>query len=52
MRDVIPDESPEIEPGVFERLGDCNGSEIESSMVKLVEEGRLRLTKGCKGAST
>jgi hypothetical protein len=94
MGDVNPDESLEIGPGVFKRLADCTGSEIESAirliarkridrawideraagpdqgeltigrrffakttaaerdliaywqMVKLVEEERLRLTKG------
>ena len=40
MGDVNPDESIEIEPGVFKRLGDCTGSEIESA-IRLVARNRI-----------
>jgi hypothetical protein len=32
MGEVNPEESLEIGPGVFKRLGDCTGSEIESAI--------------------
>jgi hypothetical protein len=40
MGDVNPDESLEIEPGVFKRLGDCAGSEIESA-IRLIARARI-----------
>ena len=40
MGDVNPDESLEIEPAVFKRLGDCTGSEIESA-IRLVARKRI-----------
>ena len=40
MGDVNPDESIEIGPGVFKRLGDCTGSEIESA-IRLVARNRI-----------
>ncbi len=40
MGDVNPDESLEIAPGVFKRLGDCAGSEIESA-IGLVARKRI-----------
>jgi hypothetical protein len=40
MADVNPDESLEIAPGVFKRLGDCEGSEIESA-IRLVARRRI-----------
>jgi hypothetical protein len=38
--DVNPDESLEIGPGVFKRLGDCAGSEIESA-IRLIVQKRI-----------
>ncbi len=38
--DVNPDESLEIAPGVFKRLGDCRGSEIESA-IRLIARARI-----------
>jgi hypothetical protein len=38
--DVDPDESLEIGPGVFKRLGDCTGSEIESA-IRLIARARI-----------
>jgi hypothetical protein len=35
-----PDESLEIGPGVFKRLGDCTGSEIESA-IRLIARARI-----------
>jgi hypothetical protein len=40
MGDVNPDESLEIGPGVFKRLGDCSGSEIESA-IRLIARARI-----------
>jgi hypothetical protein len=40
MGDVNPDESLEIEPGLFKRLGDCNGAEIKSA-IRLVARRRI-----------
>jgi hypothetical protein len=40
MGDVDPHESIEIEAGVFKRLGDCAGSEIESA-IRLVARKRI-----------
>jgi hypothetical protein len=37
---VNPDETIEIGPGVFKRLGDCTGSEIESA-IRLVARKRI-----------
>jgi hypothetical protein len=37
---VNPDESLEIGPGVFKRLGDCTGSEIESA-IRLIARARI-----------
>jgi hypothetical protein len=38
--DVDPDETLEIGPGVFKRLGDCTGSEIESA-IRLIARARI-----------
>jgi hypothetical protein len=38
--DVNPDESLEIGPGVFKRLGDCTGLEIESA-IRLIARARI-----------
>jgi hypothetical protein len=38
--DVNPDEALEIRPGVFKRLGDCTGSEIESA-IRLIARARI-----------
>jgi hypothetical protein len=38
--DVDPDASLEIGPGVFKRLGDCTGSEIESA-IRLIARARI-----------
>jgi hypothetical protein len=38
--DVNPDESLEIGPGEFKRLGDCTGSEIESA-IRLIARARI-----------
>ena len=35
-----PDESLEIGPGAFKRLGDCTGSEIESA-IRLIAQKRI-----------
>jgi hypothetical protein len=40
MGDVNPDESLEIGPGVFKRLGDCTGSEIESA-IRMIARARI-----------
>jgi hypothetical protein len=40
MSDVNPGESLEIEPGVFRRLGDCTGSEIEAA-IRLLARKRI-----------
>jgi hypothetical protein len=40
MGDVNPDESLEIGPDVFKRLGDCTGAEIESA-IRLVARKRI-----------
>jgi hypothetical protein len=40
MGDMNPDESLEIAPGVFKRLGDCTGSEIEGAM-RLIARARI-----------
>jgi hypothetical protein len=40
MGDVNPDESLEIGAGVFKRLGDCTGSEIESA-IRLIARRRI-----------
>ncbi len=40
MGDVNPEESLEIGPSVFKRLGDCTGSEIESA-IRLVARKRI-----------
>jgi hypothetical protein len=40
MSDVNPDESLEIGPGVFKRLGDCTGSEIEFA-IRLIARKRI-----------
>lgn len=40
MGDVNPDESLEIAPGVFKRLGDCAGYEIEGA-IRLVARARI-----------
>jgi len=37
---VDPDESLQIGPGVFKRLGDCTGSEIESA-IRLIARARI-----------
>jgi hypothetical protein len=37
---VDPDESLEIAAGVFKRLGDCSGSEIESA-IRLIARKRI-----------
>jgi hypothetical protein len=37
---VNPDESLEILPGVFKRLGDCTGSDIESA-IGLIAQRRI-----------
>jgi hypothetical protein len=40
MGEVNPEESLEIARGVFKRLGDCTGSEIESAM-SLIAQKRI-----------
>jgi hypothetical protein len=40
MADVNPDEPLEIGRGVFKRLGDCSGSEIESA-IRLIAQRRI-----------
>jgi hypothetical protein len=40
MGDVNPEESLEIASGVFKRLGDCTGSEIESA-IRLIARRRI-----------
>ncbi len=40
MADVNPDEPLEISRGVFKRLGDCNGSEIETA-IRLIAHKRI-----------
>ena len=40
MGEVNPDESLEIGPGVFKRLGDCTGSEIASA-IGLIAQRRI-----------
>ena len=40
MGDVNPDESLEIGPGRFKRLGDCSGSEIEGA-IRLIARARI-----------
>jgi hypothetical protein len=40
MGDMNPDESLEIGPGVFKRLGDCIGSEIECA-IRLIARKRI-----------
>jgi hypothetical protein len=41
MGEVDPEESLEISDGVFRRLGDCTGSEIESA-IGLIAQRRIR----------
>jgi hypothetical protein len=40
MGEVDPEESLEIGRGVFKRLGDCRGSEIESA-IRLIAQKRI-----------
>ena len=40
MGQVNPEESLEIRPGVFKRLGDCSGSDIESA-IGLIAQRRI-----------
>jgi hypothetical protein len=40
MGEVNPEEQLEIDRGVFKRLGDCTGSEIESA-IRLVAQKRI-----------
>ena len=40
MGEVNPEESLEIDPGVFKRLGDCTGAEIESA-IGLIAQKRI-----------
>ena len=40
MGEVDPEEQLEIGPGVFKRLGDCTGSEIESA-IRLIAQRRI-----------
>ena len=40
MGDVNPDESVEVGPGVFKRLSDCTGLEIESA-IRLIARKRI-----------
>jgi hypothetical protein len=40
MADVNPDEQLEIGRGVFKRLGDCTGSELESA-IRLIAQRRI-----------
>jgi hypothetical protein len=40
MGEVNPDEELEIGPGVFNRLGDCTGSEIESA-IRVIAQKRI-----------
>jgi hypothetical protein len=40
MGEVNPEESLEISPGVFKRLGDCTGSDIESA-IRLIAQRRI-----------
>jgi hypothetical protein len=40
MADVDPDQALEITPGVFKRLGDCAGPEIESA-IRLIARKRI-----------
>ena len=40
MGEVNPEESLEISQGVFKRLGDCTGSEIESA-IRLIARKRI-----------
>jgi hypothetical protein len=40
MGDVNADESLEIGPGVFKRLGDCTGSEVEAA-IRVVAQKRI-----------
>lgn len=40
MGDVNPDESLEIGPGAFKRLGDCTGPEIEGA-IRLIARARI-----------
>ena len=40
MGEVNPEEQLEIGPGVFKRLGDCTGSEIESA-IRLIAQSRI-----------
>ncbi len=40
MGEVNPEESLEIGRGVFKRLGDCTGSEIESA-IRLIAQKRI-----------
>jgi hypothetical protein len=38
MGEVNPEESLEIGPGVFKRLGDCTGSELQSAIALIAQE--------------
>jgi hypothetical protein len=40
MAEVDPDRALEIGPGVYKRLGDCTGSEIESA-IRLIARQRI-----------
>jgi len=40
MADVDPEQALEVAPGVFRRLGDCTGSEIESA-IRLIARKRI-----------
>src|SRR5947199_8049822 len=40
MGEVNPEESLEIGPGVFKRLGDCTGAELESA-IRLIAQRRI-----------
>ena len=40
MGEVNPEESLEVDRGVFKRLGDCTGSEIESA-IRLIAQRRI-----------
>src|SRR5207237_6911768 len=40
MGEVNPEESLEIGPGVFKRLGDCTGSELESA-IRLIAQRHI-----------
>jgi hypothetical protein len=39
MGEVNPEEQLEIGPGVFKRLGDCTGSEIETAIRLIAQRG-------------